>query len=368
MGILKRFGQFFHYVLRESITTTREYRIVTVVSVLTYFTFNLSILSYYVDSPESKFVNVFSVALIETVLFFCFVHFLVRPILRLIILTKSMTMLWICFCAFYLVILGFVHFSLLLCIDRDLIDHKLNLTADNEEVVAFLNSSEILLFGGVQSFLFFLIWASAYSVTILLRHQNNIQQAMTEAQVGQLLNQISPHFLFNTLNSIRALMYENLDAAAESITKLSHLLRTHTLSQQSIYSSFHEELEVCQAYLALCKIRYEDRLNIEYTCQGDLHACQLPTLTLSTLAENAIKHGIDNAEKAGNINITLDCRDSSRGLVKVENSVGGTTNVTSTHIGLKNIEKRLQLMPTKTAISCMQTADKYTVEIVVGEN
>lgn len=368
MGIAKKLSQVINYLIHESIETTRSYRIVTVVSALIYFTLNLSILSYYVNSTSSEYVNLTSAAFIETVIFFCFVHILVRPILRFTIFIKGMSVGWICFCVLYLMVLGVIHFSLLLSIDKVLIDHTLNSEMHNVEVHAFLNSSEILLFGGVQSFLFFLIWAFGYSVTILLLHQRNIQKAMTEAQVGLLLNQISPHFLFNTLNSIRALMYENLDAAAESITKLSQLLRTQTLSQQSIYSSFHDELEVCKAYLDLCKIRYEDRLFVEYTCEGDLHAWQLPTLTLSTLVENAIKHGIDCAEKAGNIKISIDCRDENKGVIKVENSIGGTTDAVSTYVGLKNVKKRLHLMPTKASISFVQTVNEYRVEIVVGNN
>tara|TARA_R110002060_G_scaffold76755_1_gene87462 strand:- start:10431 stop:11201 length:771 start_codon:yes stop_codon:yes gene_type:complete len=239
----------------------------------------------------------------------------------------------------------------------------------NVRVDDILSRTETIIFGGIQSFIIFLVWAAIYTIIILLRNQQEIQSAMIEAQILLLTNQISPHFLFNVLNSIRALIYEDVDLAAQSITKLSNLLRSNMMSTVNNYSTLKQEVDICNEYLGLCKIRFGDRLETIYQLEGDLSAYFLPTLTLLTLVENAIKNGVEVSMGTSTVKINIDCTNQEHAFIQVANSLGEDKSaMESTKLGIYNVKKRLKLMPKKNSIEMHKNNDQFSVEIKIERN
>ena len=115
---------------------------------------------------------------------------------------------------------------------------------------------------------------------------------LAEARLIALQSQLNPHFLFNTLNTITQLVYENPEAAEEMITSLSELLRAVLAAQHRREVTLDEEIELLERYCAIQKVRFADRLNIQYDIEPSAANVAVPTLLLQPLAENAIKHGV----------------------------------------------------------------------------
>jgi len=115
---------------------------------------------------------------------------------------------------------------------------------------------------------------------------------LAEARLMALQSQLNPHFLFNTLNTITQLVYENPAAAEEMITSLSELLRAVLAAQHRREVSLDEEIELLERYCAIQKVRFADRLNVQYEIEKNTANVAVPTLLLQPLVENAIKHGV----------------------------------------------------------------------------
>jgi two-component system LytT family sensor kinase len=118
-----------------------------------------------------------------------------------------------------------------------------------------------------------------------------------DAQLKNLTAQLNPHFLFNSLNSIKALVVENPESARRAIDLLSDLLRTSLYGREDALISIKNELAMVKDYLELEKMRMEDRLEVDIEVDNELLAVQIPPLCIQTLVENSIKHGIDKQKK-----------------------------------------------------------------------
>jgi len=151
--------------------------------------------------------------------------------------------------------------------------------------------------------------------------------------------------MFNSMNSIRALIDEDPARAKSAITKLSNLLRSTLLAGKKDLLPFDEELEIVRDYLDLEKIRFEERLDYDIEIEPDLQKRPFPPLLLQTLVENAVKHGISNLSAGGEVKILAHASDEKM-IITVTNSgsyrQGGKRK--STGIGLENSRKRLSIM------------------------
>jgi LytS/YehU family sensor histidine kinase len=156
--------------------------------------------------------------------------------------------------------------------------------------------------------------------------------------------QINPHFLFNTLNSIAALVYVNPRAADEMLGDLSELLRRSLDSMEEQEIPLAQELEFIGAYLSIEQKRFGERLRLEQSVPDELMKALVPALILQPLVENAIRHGIEPRRGPGLISIEakqedkhlhLVVRDDGRGLP------GADLNGPGRGIGLANIQARL---------------------------
>ncbi|GAB3560934.1 histidine kinase [Spirosoma luteolum] len=163
----------------------------------------------------------------------------------------------------------------------------------------------------------------------------------TEAKV--LRSQLNPHFVFNALNSIRALVYENPTKAQQSITQLSNLLRNSLLADRRKTVELREEIKTVEDYLALEKVRYEERLNSRINLDSRTLFWQVPPMMLQTLVENAIKHGVSQAVSGGFIEV-LSTVDADKLHISIRNTGTLGDKEASGGFGLANTAQRLDLL------------------------
>ncbi|MBL4704612.1 MAG: histidine kinase [Flavobacteriales bacterium] len=166
-----------------------------------------------------------------------------------------------------------------------------------------------------------------------------------EVELQDLRTQLNPHFMFNSMNSIRALIDEDPASAKVAVTKLSNLLRSTLIAGKKDLLPLQDELEIVKDYLDLEKIRFEERLDFRFEVEQSLHQKKFPPLLLQTLVENAVKHGISQIAKGGMVLVT-GIREGDEMVLNVLNSGTYKPGLTkgSTGIGLENSRRRLDLM------------------------
>ncbi len=142
-----------------------------------------------------------------------------------------------------------------------------------------------------------------------------LEALVKELELKTIKSHINPHFIFNALNSIRALVDENPIRARTAITELSNILRSSMHAEKLETVTFEKELNIVKDYLALEHIRFEDRLQIEYDIDEDTLDQPIPPMMLQTLVENAIKHGISKQVNGGRVKIRSDFHDNFHELV-----------------------------------------------------
>lgn len=166
------------------------------------------------------------------------------------------------------------------------------------------------------------------------------------AELRALKSQLNPHFIFNSLNSLRALIDENPARAREAVTQLANLLRYSLQSVQRETVPFEEELRVVRDYLSLEQVRHEERLRLRLDVPDEALHWPIPPLLLQTLVENAVKYGIASRPEGGEIGIVARCE---RGILtlRVTNPgrlAEGPAKNRSTGLGLSNAGERLRLI------------------------
>jgi len=163
----------------------------------------------------------------------------------------------------------------------------------------------------------------------------------TKAQLQMLRYQINPHFLFNSLNSIKALTYENPEQAGVMLTEFAEFLRTTLCYDDKVFVPVKEEIEIIQKYLKIEKIRYEERLSYSILYDNTILENEILCFISQPLVENAIKHGLTNNPDGIKLVINFSKIDKNI-CVEVANT-GKLMNADhSTGKGLKNVIERLE--------------------------
>jgi len=170
-----------------------------------------------------------------------------------------------------------------------------------------------------------------------------LEALVKELELKTIKSHINPHFIFNALNSIRALIDENPPRARNAITELSNILRSSMQTEKSETVPFEKELDIVKDYLALEHIRFEDRLQIEYQIDEDTLDQPVPPMMLQTLVENAIKHGIGKQEKGGMVKVISDFKGNYHELI-VQNSGFLNGHINGDGFGLSSTKNRLHLL------------------------
>jgi two-component system, LytTR family, sensor kinase len=188
-----------------------------------------------------------------------------------------------------------------------------------------------------------------------------LEALVKELELKTIKAHINPHFIFNALNSIRALIDENPVRARAAVTELSNILRSSMQAEKLETVTFEKELNIVKDYLALEYIRFEDRLQVEYDIDEDTLDQPIPPMMLQTLVENAIKHGISRQVDGGKVKIVSDFKDNFHELV-IFNTGRLNGNRNADGFGLASTKNRLQLLFGQKANFDIREVNGNTVE------
>jgi hypothetical protein len=215
------------------------------------------------------------------------------------------------------------------------------------------------------------IWVLAYHLyhyyqkeVVTAKENAQLSIIAKQAQLDNLSAQLNPHFLFNSLNSIKSLVIENPSVARRAIDLLSDLLRSSLYEKDKDLISIKEELSLVKDYIELEKMRFEERLQLDITIDKTLNNFKIPTLSIQLLVENAIKHGIDTKIDGGIVHITIAKKSNT---IKITVQNPGTLNSTkkTAGLGLKNLQERLAIQYKGNATFTLSSADKETVTAII---
>jgi two-component system LytT family sensor kinase len=171
---------------------------------------------------------------------------------------------------------------------------------------------------------------------------SELETRLAQARLQALQSQLNPHFLFNTLHTISALMHKDVDAADRMIMKLSELLRLALDNTEVHEVLLSQELEFLKRYLEIEQTRFRERLTVEMDIAPETLRAKVPNLVLQPLVENAIRHGIERHARRGKIVLRAH-RNDGRLQLEVEDNGNGIANLKGTRegIGLSNTRNRL---------------------------
>ena len=175
------------------------------------------------------------------------------------------------------------------------------------------------------------------------QRKHKIQRQIIEAKLAALQGQIEPHFLYNTLANVRALIRQDADASELMLNHLIAYLRAAMPDLRAPTTSLGQELERAEAYLQIMKIRLGERLQFEIVADAAARACLIPPLSVMTLVENAIEHAIEPQVQGGIIRLKAMIDDSSL-QIEVQDSGQGLQAELGDGVGLLNLQERLAAM------------------------
>lgn len=224
----------------------------------------------------------------------------------------------------------------------------------------FPGSNIWLEFGGwyFASFLIFALWTALYySVRAFSEIANEQGRALNEklrritaeslsrnAQLQMLRYQINPHFIFNTMNSINALVAtDRSKEAREMIDQFSSFLRITLEGDKTLFVSLAEEIETLESYLSVEKMRFHERLQLSIDLPNDLYNIMVPSLILQPIVENAVRHGVEGQRAPCMISITIASHDD-RLIISICNDgprLKVDYNRKEGSVGLQNVTSRL---------------------------
>jgi len=190
--------------------------------------------------------------------------------------------------------------------------------------------------------LFYFIYQYFERYNLSLKHE----AAFRQMELDNLKSQLNPHFIFNSLNSIRALVDENPDKSKLSITQLSNIMRKSLDTDQSRLISFKQELETVKDYLSLEDVRYEERLHTSIDIDRSSYQFNVPPMMIQTLVENGIKHGVSKLKEGGELQLKTEVRHENLN-IEIRNSgqyTPGNTGKKVGGLGIKNTLQRLKLI------------------------
>ena len=199
---------------------------------------------------------------------------------------------------------------------------------------------------------------------------SQLEGQVAKAHLQALKNQLQPHFLFNTLHSISALMLTDVRAADRMMSRLSDLLRISLESDGIQIIPLSQELEFVNGYLEIEKVRFEDRLNVVFDVAPDTLDALVPHLLLQPLVENAVRHGISRRSSNGEIRIASSHQDGSLCLKVGDNGPGIEKSISSqtqtkTGLGLRATKERLQTLYANEQSMEIRSAPESGVEVEV---
>lgn len=252
---------------------------------------------------------------------------------------------------------------ILVALDGHEIARYTNFVNNRNYVISGLLSSVVLC--GLWSFICFMVKS-------LERHRDSVsrqiqlERNMKDLQLNALAGRVDPHFIFNALNNIRALVDEDGEKARTAISALSDILRGPITSTSQDRITVAEEMLLVRNYVSLSKIQYEERLSYKEECDDDVYFALIPSMMLQILVENAIKHGISQLVGGGELVLEirkvgqkLICLVKNQGILNPESRVNGFG------VGTRTIYERLFLLYGNQASFRLYEVDSYVVAEVI---
>jgi two-component sensor histidine kinase len=308
---------------------------------------------------DSKINSIFYPKLLVIIISGLFFTHVLRELIKLFnLLPPELSKKWVQFTGVMMLIL--VLFNLTNSAIAEwlhLYNPKTKVSVDKRFLVNLVSDSPLIL-----------VWVSIYYLWHYIElgtktefQKIKLESLVKEMELKTIKSHINPHFIFNALNSIRALVDENPVRARTAITELSNLLRSSMQAEKQETVPFERELNIVKDYLALEYIRFEDRLNVEYDIDEDTLDQPIPPMMLQTLVENAIKHGISKLKEGGTIKIISDFRQSHHELI-VQNSGTIAEIPDAEGFGLNSTRSRLKLLFGNKASFTIEAAMNNIVE------
>ena len=169
-----------------------------------------------------------------------------------------------------------------------------------------------------------------------------MQKALAEAQLAQLQAQLRPHFIFNALNTVSALMHTDVARADRVLAQLGDLLRASLRVNRQDEVSLQDELALLERYAEIMRERFDDRVSVQWNVAEETLPARVPAMLLQPLLENAFKHGVERSSAAECITIRT-ARIGEELRIDIHNTGPRLTNGTN-GVGLQNCRERLQLL------------------------
>lgn len=223
----------------------------------------------------------------------------------------------------------------------------------------FVISIFVFLVSGIYEASFYF---ARWRVTV--KEAEELKKANLMSQLESLKNQVSPHFLFNSLNTLSSLIEENQEQAVKFVNQLSRVYRYLLQSNEKQLTTVKDELDFLQAYFFLLKTRFGEGLTLTIDLPEEVYLSSIPPLTLQILLENAVKHNIVSVSKP--LVITISSCDADH--ICVENNLQKKTlNVASNGMGLTNIAAKYKLL-NKPAIDIDNRVGTFKVTLPLIKN
>lgn len=213
--------------------------------------------------------------------------------------------------------------------------------------ISFFKDTQLQVF--ITAIRIMSIWVLAYHLyhysrleLETVKENARLSVVIKEAQLNNLSAQLNPHFFFNSLNNIKFLVLENPDLARRAIDLLSELLRNSLNSNVGRLISLNDEINLVKDYLELEKIRFEERLQVKIEVNIDVSNQLILPLSIQSLIENSIKHGIEKRKNGGFIIVKIE-KENNFIKINVQNSGKLSQEINNSGIGLRNLRERLLL-------------------------
>lgn len=193
----------------------------------------------------------------------------------------------------------------------------------------------------------------------------HLESRLVEARLHALQGQLQPHFLFNTLHAISALMEEDIQAARRMMSNLSSLLRFSLDHNPGREIPLEKELQVLRQYLEIQKTRFGDRLTVESTVEPEALGCSVPYLIFQPLVENAIRHGLEPRRGSCHLEIAASVDDGRLSLTVRDDGAGLGKREIEEGVGLSNTRERLGSLYGEEATLRLRDRDEGGAEVTL---
>ena len=361
-------SDFFSRAVQLSSQFNRAYLLSQLVFSFLFFASYLVMIQPFLQLPQTDLISRFVIrAVIDCFTLLLVTHLLLRPLLKFYLLNAPHKLIPTLWSLLYLLLLS------LFCSGVSMLSAKLALLKKTQiNTVSFNHQDQQILMnfsdvdqwfiGSMNTFFILLGWSMIYLFWHNLQQKKQLHHQMQQAQIQQLTYQLSPHFLFNALNSVRALIFENQQQAAQTVTHLSELLRIHLQTQMRPVATLAEEWHTAEFYLQIEQVRLEQRLETHIELAEECLMQKLPGLTVLTLIENAIKHGISPNAEPGWLKVKAEKISRSVWVLSFSNSYKAASPFKGTGSSLGNLQQRLKLQ-LGDSVKWQQTKTEHQFEL-----